>query len=83
MKKKDEKKHKSILISDKLIFKRRKIKTVGDLVKRNIINEFEKNKEKNTEEESDDLSEEFFKKYFAKYNEYLSNKEKEEKKRQN
>ena len=81
MKKKDEKKHKSILISDKLIFKRRKIKTVGDLVKRNIINEFEKNKEKNTEEESDDLSEEFFKKYFAKYNEYLSNKEKEEKKK--
>ena len=80
MKKKDEKKHKSILISDKLIFKRRKIKTVGDLVKKNNKSELGKKKEKNTGEDYDDLSEEFFKKYFEKYNEYLLIKQKEEEK---
>ena len=82
MKKKEEKKisQKSILIGEKLVFKRRKIKTVGDLVKKNNKSELGKKKEKNTGEDYDDLSEEFFKKYFEKYNEYLLIKQKEEEK---
>ena len=82
MKKKEEKKisPKSILIGEKLVFKRRKIKTVGDLVKKNNKNELNKKNEKNTEEDYDDLTEEFFKKYFEKYNEYLLMKQKEEEK---
>ena len=82
MKKKEEKKisPKSILIGEKLVFKRRKIKTVGDLVKKNNKSELGKKKEKNTGEDYDDLSEEFFKKYFEKYNEYLLIKQKEEEK---
>ena len=49
MKKKEEKKisQKSILIGEKLVFKRRKIKTVGDLVKKNNKSELGKKKEKN------------------------------------
>ena len=56
MKKKEEKKisPKSILIGEKLVFKRRKIKTVGDLVKKNNKNELNKKNEKNTEEDYDD-----------------------------
>ena len=82
MKKKEEKKisQKSILIGEKLVFKRRKIKTVGDLVKKNNKSELDKKKEKNTGDDYDDLSEEFFKKYFEKYNEYILSKQKEEEK---